>query len=184
MALAWFQSLDGNTTIQLDATQNLDRTRRGTLTTSRVEDGSRISDHYETEPIFANFSGIITDIKIRGEGITPSPREYVRLVDEMMLAQTPFVFHTSDDDIPSINNALITEFRVMKEASVGRGLRVNMAVQQIDITTAAQVTTIRLSPSFIDQGSSAQNGGDGFTKQVSDTDRDNTLLVDVLSLNF
>lgn len=96
---------------EMDSTSSVTESRRGSLSSSRVEDGGVSSDNYVTDPVEINFSGVITDIKsLSVEGDQPrSTRDYLAQLKQVWLNKTPIrVSHNAES--PLLDNCYFTSF--------------------------------------------------------------------------
>lgn len=167
MAVVFLYAKDGETLIALDATTNVERSRSASLTKSTIQSGATVADHYHADLPITNFSGVITDSKIRN--VTPSVRDFANLVDELIDSKEPFILYgTPDGAIPDMKDALITSFSILRDTNHLNSLVVNFTVGQADIGMSAKKEGVTL-PSKTTEGqlASGKKSGTGTKTEAS-----------------
>jgi len=81
---------------ELDSTSDVTQSLKGSLSSSRVEDGRVSSDNYVTDPVTVTFSGIISDVKsltsntiVVGSGVKKNTEDYLRTLKEVYRQKKP-----------------------------------------------------------------------------------------------
>ena len=142
---------------ELDSTSSVTKNLSGSLSNSRVEDGSLSSDNYVTNAIRLSFSGVITDVK--SLNIDPdsaanpnskSTKEYLNQLELVYKNKIPFNISYSED-MPPLENCFFTSFGVTQDATNGTAYaldgyrssyKVTFSVQQVRFATRAASATV------------------------------------------
>jgi len=134
---------DGSS-ISLDAVTDITRTRSATTTTSTIFNGSSISDHYKAGLPMWSVQGVVVATKSRVSNSLHDPQKFRMLMDQYMDSETRFRYVDSNQDL-SFGNAkdvVILDYSITRNAKYGDSLLVSLSLQQLDISTSVQKTTI------------------------------------------
>lgn len=161
MSLVHFRDKKGNL-ITLDAITNVNITRSGNATTTTVQSGKPLTDHYHSSKATITLAGVITSSKLRPNRASspPSPKDLVKLINDVMDSATPFTLLGSPDvGIPSYNTCLISNFSIVKGMKNLDSLEVALTIQEIDIGAEAQQGYLAPSKSTNSQLASKEGSG-------------------------
>lgn len=158
----------GDTLIALDATTNVSRTISAQTTSTTIQNGSNISDHYHSSLPTISFSGVITNSKSARQN-TPDLESFTTLVDQLIASKVPFTLYGDDGGIPDLDLCLITSFAVSKDVTNFDSLQVSITVSQIDISRPSQLNKVTLpSVKTLGQLASKKEKGTGSKTNADD----------------
>jgi hypothetical protein len=154
---------------EMDSTSSVAKTMTGTLSSSRVEDGSVSSDNYVINPVVLSFDGIISDIKSASsqppnqEETSPKlTRQYLAELEDLYRNKTPLkaAFNAQS---PELEDCFFTTFKVSQDSAHGSravgdvvrsSYRVAFTLQQVRFGETARIVA---APSeAVDDAMSAQ----------------------------
>ncbi len=155
---SFYLSPDGepDTRYELHATTNIKVGFSSTVTNYPIETGSAVSDNVVMNPASVSFTGVLTDVAQSKEiSITnalnlitnknpevPKKLElYIQELRDLQFNKTVFtVFFSGDDDgkISQINKAILTQFDINKDSSLGKSWAVDITLQEVRFATPAK----------------------------------------------
>lgn len=129
----------------LDSTESVQKSLKGSLSNSKVEDGAFSSDNYVTNPITFSFSGIITDIKTTDTSLFKDPKVYLDQINRAFNLKLPIKIYYSDIQLPS-DNCYFTSFSHTQDSTFGRNqshnsFQVNFTLQEVRYGRGARITS-------------------------------------------
>lgn len=143
LGLVYLMSVDGTTSIALDATESVDWAKTVSVSTSTMFAGTQTADHVTPTLPEVSFSGIVSFSKVRDLETTHNPDKFMVLCNELIDSFQPMTFiGTEDGAIPALPQCYIKNISVNRGLTTSNALTVNISLQSLDITNSISATTI------------------------------------------
>jgi hypothetical protein len=154
------------TVLTMDVTSDWTKTLVGVPTDNPVESGASIADHYYLEPKTFTLNGIVTFLKVGSNKRNPlTPKEWDTYIEAVMQSKQPLIVSLDDEFTSPINNALITNYNIIKDSTSKDALGVSLSFKQVIVTQKARETTIDIPAKAGDAGA---NGDGNLTGEATD----------------
>lgn len=139
---------------EMDSTSSVSQNIKGTLSSSRVEDGQVSSDNYVTDPITVTFSGVISDIKaltnnnraFNQQVSRRSTNDYLQTLKRVYKSKQPIgVSFSAENDF--LDNCFFTSLNITQDQRHGvlyndgtfkGSYRLNFTLQQVRLARRAE----------------------------------------------
>ena len=159
MANFYLQPVNDPTILyELHATTDIKASFQSTVTTYPIETGSDVSDNVVMSPATVSFTGVLTDVKQSGsflslsfikDAITQTLPDvqipyfdYINELRQRQFAKELFYVYISGDnagEIEDIELAIITDFSINKDTSLGQSWSVDISLQEVRLASRAQL---------------------------------------------
>lgn len=175
------QTVGGVAGIVIDATVSEDHNASCDLTENPVEEGAKITDHVQINPVQLTVEGVITDSPL-GYAVIGNIQNFIRSVstifgatsprsldafDELLALQKsrrPFTVLTS---LKRYQNMILTDLSVPRTIQTGKALHFKAVMKEIRIVKSATSSAPRVSKATKALSAATKNAGNKVSDAVS-----------------